>query len=194
MAQVCSWCKQSKKLQDYKIAGEYRYHLCQECIDDYKNDRCITCKEPLYGQLTVNGECSGCQQVRAAKEEKVKRDMINALNIEALQEYGEAMEFTEEEYVQWLTGRKIAMEDGKRAAVRREWLKNKLSVIYGWSKEKINRHIDDIDYIIANNAMNVLSETKKFIVVNEDKIPSGINIIARKNNVLLVSIPDKSEE
>lgn len=184
---LCDWCnREVDDLVEYESFGIH-YNICKKCKQAVDDDVCITCGESLYGEPAVNGECSGCQQIRAAEAERRKSEILNGLGLEALQELTHSVVFTEEDYKRWVTFSQCNLSPELRRKCRRAWVKTKLMLEFNWSEEIFEANAKDVEYLLDNYAHRIFNKNCILIVLDgQNKGLRGVNIIARSGNVVAV--------
>jgi len=183
----CGWCKkESTVLREYRVAGS-TCEICPECVDAYEKGVCISCGEGMYGEVTINGLCNKCQQVIYAKAEKYRNEILNGLGIEALMEMTETVKFTEKDYEDWMMMGAKKVSPKAREKFRDTWVKMKLIKNGGWTLKEYKDNIEDIKDLIDNNTADVFKSNTVMVLKDKIKeIGTGVNLIAVKNNVLLI--------
>lgn len=180
----CDWCGTEEQLIPHEdFTGTY--NLCENCIKHAENDTCITCGQPLYGEMTIKGECSICQQSRATKEEKRRSEIMNGLGV--ISELTHSVSFTEQDYEEWVTFSQDTFTPEARQTARRRWIYQKLVNVAGWSKDDIVSNYSSIEYLMKNFAHKVFNSKYSFILNNgNSKGLRGLNIIESHGNVMVV--------
>ena len=183
----CDWCKKEvDKLTKFEVL-DMEYDICPKCVEASENDTCINCDEPLYGELAINGECSGCQQIRGAKAEKRRSEIMNGLGVDTLAELTHSVIFTEEDYEKWVVFGQGSFSPEKKKQYRREWIKNKLMTENGWTPEIFSDNVDDIEYLLENYSHKIFNQSCTFMVKNNStKGMRGLNIVTQKGNVMVI--------
>lgn len=183
---MCEWCGlELDNVNTYEVLGT-KYTICDKCVQASDNDVCITCGEPLYGQMAIKGECCGCQQIRAAKAEKKRSEIMNGLDIDALSELTSSVTFTEEDYDKWVTFGQGNFTPELRRKHRKDWIKNKLMTESNWSEELFNNNEEDLDFLIDNYSNKMFNKSYSFAIKGTKIARTGINIIAQKGNVMII--------
>lgn len=187
MENKCDWCKKEvEEITVYEVLG-VDYEICGKCLKAKEEDLCITCLEPLYGQMTMNGECSGCQQIREAKSEKRRGEIMNGLGVDVLAELTHSVVFTEEDYERWVTFGQGNFTPEKRKQYRRNWIRNKLISECKWEEDIFDENVADIEYLLDNYSHKIFNKSCTFMINNkETKGLRGVNIIERKGNVMII--------
>lgn len=186
MAGRCDWCNKEEHLESHEdFTGTY--NLCTSCKESANNDECVTCKQPLYGELAIKGECSTCQQVRSAKEEKRRSEIMNGLGQDVISELTHSVTFTEEDYDNWVTFGQGNFTPQARKLARRNWMYNRLVNIAGWSEDDFDRNFEDIEYLMDNFSHKIFNSRYVFVLNNGNtKGLRGLNIIESRGNVMVV--------
>lgn len=94
----CDWCgKSTKKIAKIKM-GKSEFKICEGCVEQFKNHKCIDCGCQVSLQTSDKGRCLKCAQVYNYKLEKEIQDAINEYPFE------HENEMSDEEFNAWLTG------------------------------------------------------------------------------------------
>lgn len=187
MVGKCDWCRnESDNLKDYKLIGQVS-RICPKCMEAADNDTCRTCGVGLDGDVAINGECNGCIQIRAAKAEKHRSEIMNGLGVDVLAELTHSVVFTEEDYERWVTFSQGNFTPEVRKANRRKWIKNKLETECGWLPEVFDSNVEDIEYLLDNYSHKIFNKSCTFII--KDSKSKGIKgvIIEKRGNVMVVN-------
>lgn len=188
----CEWCdKEDVELVRYEhmeIGGIY--DICKECAVSADEGNCITCGDPLYGEASLNWECIGCQQIKEAKVEKRRSEVLNGLGLDTLAELTHSVEFTEEDYERWVTFGQGNFTPEKRKQYRRNWIRKKLAREYGWCQKQFDENFEDVEWLLDNYSHRIFSQSCIFSIVDGSKENArklrGMNIIARKGKIVVV--------
>lgn len=187
----CDWCKnEASKLTKYEVLNT-EYSICDNCVAVSENDECINCEEPLNGEIAINGECSGCQQISSARVEKRRSEVMNGLGVDILAELTHSVIFTEADYEKWVTFSQGNFTPETRKAHRREWMKNKLTRESAWTPQLFDNNVEDIEYLLENYLHKIFNQCCTFMIKNNNsKGLRGLNIIAQKGNIMVVDNRD----
>lgn len=186
MSKLCDWCKkESTSLNKYSIFG-MNYYICPECNKAAELGVCRTCGESLFGEITLGGECSKCQQISSAKLEKQHSEILNGLGMDVLEQLASSTEFTEKDYENWVTFGQGNFTVADKARLRENWVKVKIAKELGWSTEKIKDNVDDIRYLLSNYSVKLFGPNYRFVDKGNRKDLHGVNILAQRGNLAII--------
>lgn len=183
----CGWCKKdAKELFPYGDEGVL-YELCKQCSVAVENYVCVTCGDNLDG-VVLNGECSGCQQIRVAKAEKKRSEILNGLGIDILAELTHSVVFTEADYEKWVTFSQGNFTPEKKKMNRRNWLRHKMMMESGWTMDEFIANMLDIEYLFDNYSNKIFNQSYVFVLkTDKSKKLRGLDIVASHGNVLVIN-------
>lgn len=180
----CDWCEKEGNLRAYRVEGSI-VNLCDNCIKAHENERCIVCGASLYGELSIRGRCSDCQQLKAAKEDKARNEVIDGLGVLELSKLTKDIEFTEKDYEEWVTTSGGYFNPETRRRNRRRWIRNKLVNQYGWTNEMFIENLKDIEEILDNYFFKIANEKCKLVLAGTRGL-KGVEIIVKKGNIIVI--------
>jgi len=181
----CQWCDEVCELYRFDVMG-VEYQICNKCRKAIENDKCIKCGQSLSGEVTINGMCSGCQQIKSAKIERGRSEVMDGLGVEILAELTHSIVFTEKDYERWLTFSQGNFTPEVRKRNRRLWVKNKLIGEYNWSEDTFDKYVNDIEYLLDNYMHKMFNKSCTIVVKGTTGVTRGLNIVASKGDVMII--------
>lgn len=188
---MCDWCSTTDKdLTTHQVFGTV-YKLCQICSAHHEDCVCITCGESLNEEIVIKGECSGCQQIKAAKNEKRNNEVLNGLSADVLEELTQSVEFDEDDYGDWMVFSQGNFTPTVRKNNRKNWLKRKLVDENGWDEETFNSSFNDIEYMLDKYASNFFDATYEITLKNANI--NKLNIVDQKGNIVVLKYKEAGD-
>ncbi len=152
----CDWCgKETEKTYKVSSLGN-DYQVCSNCKQANDNEVCIKCGEPITGHGSINGLCYGCSQAKYEEEQRREEEVASGVALELLEAYSNGVEFTEEDYNQWVTFGQGNFTPQYLKQCRQNWLRRKLVDQGGWSKELVESNLDQIEALMEKHISKVL--------------------------------------
>jgi len=181
----CNWCE--KEVDKLNVYQDYfsEYEICDNCLKQIEKGVCRTCGELLDGVIAYKGECYQCQQISASKKQKHKIDVLNGIFEDPKElELMSGSEFTEEDYVDWMTfgSKRLSPEEIRRN--RLIWVKIRLKR-FGWTDELIDNNINDFYNLLDRHGASLVRNTLT-VVLNDGTRPINGVIVDRSGSLYLV--------
>lgn len=188
MGKACEWCEKEGKLREFEVDElGVSYNICEKCIKANENGMCVTCGEPLYGELPLMGECGGCQQIRSAKLETKRSEVMSGLGLSVLRELMGSVVFTEDDYERWVTFGQSDLTPEVRRRNRKIWIKSRLVKDMGWDEDTFKNNENDIEHLLDNYTRQAFNSKNRLVVKDKDaKWSGGMSIVASSGNVMII--------
>lgn len=183
---ICEWCGKNSASTHPVMSLGNRYSICDDCYKAHKDEMCIKCGSPIYGQGSIKGKCQACVQEEYEEEQRKEEEEANGVAAELLEIYSSGVEFTEEDFEQWLTFGQGNFTPERSRACRQDWLRKRLTEQGDWSLELVNANMADIEKLMERHISNVID--RKYIMVYYDgsKRVKIVQFVDRVGNIYLI--------
>lgn len=162
----CDWCdRETDKLYPVTSLGT-DYNICESCKKAHDNEVCIKCGETIIGQGSIKGKCYSCFQSEYEEKQRREEELASGVSSELLEYYSSGVEFTEEDYEQWVTFGQGNFTPEYLKRCRQNWLRIKLVEQGGWSPALVEQHLDEIESLMEKHISKVMN--RKYLIVYYD--------------------------
>ena len=185
MGHRCDWCgAEVDKLQSVFSGGE-SYNLCSKCYTSEKNSVCRICgtSSTLY---MYKGVCTVCSQDIMVEEATAEEERDMGVALEMLEAFSNGVEFTEEDFIHWMTFSQGTFSPAYLKRIKRDWLMKKLSKQGGWSEKLVEDNLADIEVIMERHSSKIIKGTYVLVYFNAADGHTKRLCVDQHHNIMLV--------
>lgn len=153
----CEWCgKQSQEVFKVQSLGT-EYSVCKSCRTAHQDETCIICGESTSAG-SIKGRCYGCSQADYEERQRKAEEVANGVDMDLFEFYSNGVEFTEQDYNEWVTFSQGDITPEKRKRTRRNWIRKKLLDEGKWTTQMVEENLDDLEYLLERYMAKIIND------------------------------------